>query len=112
MSRRDGSIEPQQHDTIIKPVPLRNSINSLIDSTSRWTDMEHFVGGEYTPSGASNELWLAFYSRYRAQVVLDLSNARRRLQTSVLRVFLHSLFWESNSNLLFTNLDDLLQIAD
>lgn len=112
MSRRDGSIEPQQHDTIIKPVPLRNSINSLIDSTSRWTDMEHFVGGEYTPSGASNELWLAFYSRYRAQVVLDLSNARRRLQTSVLRVFLHSLLWESNSNLLLTNLDDFLQIAD
>ena len=74
--------------------------------------MEHYIGGEYTPSGASNELWLAFYTRYRAQVETDLANARRRLSTTVLRIFLHSLLWESNSNELLTNLDDFLGIAD
>jgi len=72
----------------------------------------NYIGGEYTPNGASNELWLAFYSRYHTQVEIDLANARRCLATSVLRIFLHTLLWETNANDLLTYLDDLLDIAD
>jgi hypothetical protein len=70
------------------------------------------VGGEFTPSGASNELWLAFYPRYRAQAAREIAAARRRLGITVLRVFLHSLLWDTaNSAALLENLDDLLAIA-
>ena len=75
------------------------------------TDTARWLGAEYTPSGATNELWLAFYPLYRAQVQRDLANARRRLAATTLRVFLHSLLWESDSAALLANLDDLLALA-
>ena len=71
---------------------------------------EHWVGGEYTPSGASNELWLAFYPRYRAQVESDLRSFRARLGVTALRLFLHSLLYENTTDLL-TTLDDFLGLA-
>ena len=74
-------------------------------------DTEHFIGGEYTPSGASNELWLAFYGRYRNQVVFDIKNYKERLGVTALRIFLHSLLWESDPAGLLANLEDLLAIA-
>ena len=77
----------------------------------RRTDTERLLGAEYTPSGASNELWLAFYPLYRAQVQRDLASARRRLAATTLRVFLHSLLWEADAAGLLANVDDLLGLA-
>ena len=112
MSLREGSSMKyaSNEETKFDNAPLSTEGSNKLESS--YTDMEHYIGGEYTPSGASNELWLAFYTRYRAQVETDLANARRRLSTTVLRIFLHSLLWESNSNELLTNLDDFLGIAD
>ena len=73
-------------------------------------DTAQLVGGEYTPSGASNNLWLAFYPRYRAQVASDLRSYRARLGVTALRLFLHSLLWE-NATALLANLDDFLSLA-
>jgi hypothetical protein len=113
MALRDTSIKPHSEmiPLISNTTPLLIPSSSFIINSSYY-DMEKYIGGEYTPSGASNELWLAFYSRYRTQVEKDLSNAQRRLATSVLRIFLHTLLWETNANDLLTNLDDLLGIAD
>lgn len=84
---------------------------SSSSSSAGFFDTSRLIGGEYTPSGASNELWLAFYPRYRAQVVREFAAARRRLGVSVLRVFLHALLWEAGGDALLATLDDLLSIA-
>ena len=75
-------------------------------------DTERLLGGEYTPSGASNNLWWAFYPRYRAQVARELGYARRRLGVTVVRMFLHSLLFEHDAAALLANLDDFLSLAD
>jgi hypothetical protein len=93
------------------PLPPLPAAPSPAPSPLGRLDTSRLVGGEYTPSGASNELWLAFYARYRAQVVREIAAAKRRLGVTVLRVFLHALLWESDAAGLLANLDDLLAIA-
>ena len=76
------------------------------------TDTERLVGGEYTPAGASNNLWWAFFERYASQVAADLGNAKRRLGISVVRMFLHSLLFEADPQGLLASMDAFLGIAD
>ena len=75
-------------------------------------DTERLVGGEYTPSGASGNLWWAFYSRYEAQVAVDLANARRRLGATVVRMFLHSALFEADEAALLQSMAAFLAVAD
>jgi len=76
-------------------------------------DTEGLVGGEYTPAGASNNLWWAFFDRYAAQVARDLAAARLRLRVSVVRMFLHSLVFEIDGGATLTAaMARFLDIAD
>ena len=84
MALRDTSIKTNSEliPLISNTTPLLIPSSSFIINSSYY-DMEKYIGGEYTPSGASNELWLAFYSRYRTQVEKDLSSQVFFLETLV-----------------------------
>jgi len=75
-------------------------------------DTELLVGGEYTPSGASGNLWWAFYARYESQIAADLAHARRRLGVTVVRMFLHAALFEADPAALLANMAAFLAAAD
>ena len=74
--------------------------------TSKW------VGAEYTPWRASNELWWHDYASYRADVARELPLIREVLGFSALRVWVHSMLHADNATALKAHMDDFMALAD
>ena len=76
-------------------------------------DTETWLGTSYTPARAANQLWWASYPEYRSDIVRELSAARRVLEIKAIRVFLHSLAWESvGANAHSEYIKDFISIAE
>jgi hypothetical protein len=57
-----------------------------------------WVGSEYTPAAASNELWWAFWDDYKDAVRIELSAAQQVLGLTTVRMFLHNMVYDQASN--------------
>jgi hypothetical protein len=68
---------------------LRPNPNFSFVDTAGW------VGTEYTPARAANSLWWARFPEYEADVERELGAARAAFGLRVLRIFLHTLAFES-----------------
>lgn len=77
----------------------------LID-TSGW------VGAEYAPMQSSNEDWLFHYDDYALSIERELPMIKKVMQFTSLRVFLHSMIFETNSTLLLSNMERFLVVAN
>ena len=78
--------------------------------TPAW-DTSSWIGAAYTPWRASNELWWARYSDYRADVQRELRAVKLVLGFNTIRVFLHSLLYLHDAQGLKRDLADFLGIA-
>lgn len=77
-------------------------------NTSSWIG-----SGYYAPAASPDNLsWWSFYSRYRAAVARELPMVKPLLGFNTLRVFLHTLTWESNATALLENIEDFLGLVD
>jgi hypothetical protein len=81
------------------------SLADIVD-TSRW------IGAEYQPSQSSNEDWLYHYEDYRVSVERELALVKRALEFTTLRVFLHSMIFEADSEQLLRNMESFLTSAE
>ena len=81
-------------------------------STSPKHDTESWVGAEYTPARATNELWWLSYDDYEADVKRELAATQRHLGFKALRVFLHSMVWEADGARLLASIERFLAVAD
>ena len=86
-------------------------VAALAVSSPAW-DTSTWVGAEYTPWRASNELWWAQYPEYRADVQRELGLIKETLGFNTLRVWLHSMLYEADAAGLKTHLDDFLSLCD
>lgn len=92
-------LSSSQHSTTLPPAQFTN-----VD-TSTW------VGAQYVPAEATNELWWYYYEMHEPAITRELSAAKRRLGYTAVRVFLHSLLYADNSSLLLTRMDKFLTVA-
>ena len=74
-------------------------------------DTEHWVGAEYTPARASNQLWWWQFDAYEEDVTRELSAARRHLGYTAVRMFLHSTLYDADAAGLHRNMSRFLDIA-
>ena len=74
-------------------------------------DTSSWVGAEYTPWRASNELWWHDYDAYRPDLERELPQIRRVLGLSSLRVWLHSMLFFDDAAKLKSNMADFLGLA-
>lgn len=74
--------------------------------------MSPYVGAEYTPWRATNQLWWHNYTQYRADVVREVGAMRTALGFTSVRVFLHDMVHTDNPGKLLANLADFLRILD
>ena len=75
------------------------------------TDTSGWIGAEYTPWRASNELWWNEYDAYRPSVDRELGYLKETYGFTALRVWLHTLLYSHNASALKQNLDDFLALA-
>ncbi len=80
-------------------------------STATLIDTSGWLGAEYTPSGASNNLWWHWYPSYVQQIDRELAAAAAHLRVNTLRMFLHSLLWESDPGGLLNSVHSFLDQA-
>ena len=88
------------------------SLLAALCPAAAFTDTSSWFGAEYTPAGASNALWWAFYGRYVPAVEREMGFMSRRLAFNSLRMFLNPLVFEANATGLLMNLDHFLGTAD
>lgn len=74
-------------------------------------DMSPFVGAEYTPWRAVNQLWWHDYAAYRADVARELKAVQAALGFTSLRVFLHDMVWAADPGGLADNVADFLSLV-
>mmetsp|Transcript_65224 Transcript_65224/g.129056 ORF Transcript_65224/g.129056 Transcript_65224/m.129056 type:complete len:226 (-) Transcript_65224:112-789(-) len=74
-------------------------------STAGW------IGAEYTPWNASNELWWIEYDTYRPTVDRELRLLKAQYGFTALRVWLHSMLHAHDRVGLFRNVSDFLALA-
>jgi hypothetical protein len=60
-------------------------------------DLERWIGAEYTPARASNQLRWWTFDEYEADVRRELAAARRHLGYTALRMFLHSSLFDADA---------------
>ena len=75
-------------------------------STSGW------IGAEYTPWNASNELWWIDYDAYRPTIDRELGQLKKQFGFTALRVWLHSMLHSHDATGLKNNVSDFLTLAD
>ena len=75
-------------------------------------DTAAWVGAEYTPWRASNELWWYDYESYREDVARELPLIKSVLGFTALRVWLHSMLYAADAAALKANMTDFLKLAD
>lgn len=89
--------------TVLRPLPGNFS----------FVETQGWVGSEYTPARAANQLWWARFPDYEADVQRELSHAAKALGIPAIRVFLHTLAWEHVGPAAHANyLDRFLSIAE
>lgn len=71
-----------------------------------------WVGAEYTPWNASNELWWINYDRYRPTVDRELGLLKEQFGFTALRVWLHTMLHAHDAAALKHNVSDFLALAD
>merc|ERR1719460_445309 len=80
---------------------------------TKFVDTSKWMGAEYTPAAApGNSLWWNWYDMYEPSVKRELAFAKKRLELTSIRVFLHSMVFSNNSSQLLDNMDRFLAIAD
>ena len=110
-------------------VPARFGVGMLVDSSGAplpmpsppspapppppygFVDTSRWLGAEYTPSSAGNQLWWHAYEAHEKEIEFELAHAKRHLGFTSLRMFLHSMVWEADGELLLTRMDAFLEIA-
>lgn len=60
-----------------------------------YIDTSGWLGTEYTPARAANQLWWARFPEYKADATRELTAAKRVLGLTFVRVFLHTLAFEA-----------------
>ena len=75
-------------------------------------DTSSWVGAEYTPWRASNELWWANYSSFRPDLQRELPAIKATLGFTALRVWLHSMLYAADSAGLKKSMGDFLDLAE
>ena len=75
-------------------------------NTSGW------IGAEYTPWNASNELWWIDYAAYRPTVDRELYQLKKQFGFTALRVWLHTMLHSHDAAGLKQNVSDFLALAD
>ena len=70
--------------------------------------MQPYVGAEYTPWRAGNQLWWANYSQYAGDVEREVKAMRDVLGLTALRVFLHDMVFRQDPARLLRNMDAFL----
>ena len=75
-------------------------------NTSGW------IGAEYTPASASNQLWWHEYDAHANAIDVELSHAKRHLGFTALRMFLHSMVWEADGSSMLESMDKFLAVAE
>lgn len=83
----------------------------LCDAAPKW-DTERWVGAEYTPWKASNELWWHTYQDYRSDVVRELKLTKEIMGFTSIRVFLHTMLYDDDAEKLKANMADFLDITE
>ncbi len=74
-------------------------------NTSSW------VGAEYTPARASDQLWWHRYDEFEADIERELRAARHHLGFRALRMFVHPLVWESDGRRLLERMARFAAVA-
>lgn len=90
--------------------PLDGPRRATPSSPPAW-DTSTWVGAEYTPWRASNELWWHDYDAYRPDLERELPQIKRVLGLSSLRVWLHSMLYFDDATRLKANMADFLGLA-
>ena len=75
-------------------------------------DTSAWVGAEYTPWRASNELWWADYDSYRADLQRELPAIKEIMGFTALRVWVHSMLYSADAVGMKKNMSDFLSLAD
>ena len=84
---------------------MAESVASYDVDTSKW------LGAEYTPARATNQLWWFDFDNYIPDLHRELAATKKHLGFTVLRMFLHSMLWEHDSAALLRNVTAFLDIA-
>lgn len=113
-----GSVLPDRHSTITLKQDLVSfsssklpKSNTEIEASPKF-NMSGVVGAEYTPWRATNQLWWHNYSQYRSDVLREVKLMHNVLGFRSLRVFLHDMVWDADSETLKNNIHDFLDILD
>ena len=70
-----------------------------------------WVGAEYTPARAVNQLWWVDFADFEEEIQAELRGVRRTLGATAIRVFLHDVAWAAEPTLFAANLERFLAIA-
>ena len=92
---------------------MRATRNFRVTTTrpsSTMFDTSSWVGAEYTPWQAPNELWWIDYARYRPTVDYELGQLKQIYGFNTLRVWLHTLHAHDAAGLK-KNVSDFLELA-
>ena len=109
-------LKPQdcRSDVLASPTAVSGTvIRAQPPAGATFVDTESWIGTSYTPARAANQLWWASYPEYRSDIIRELKAARNVLEIKAIRVFLHSLAWESvGANNHSKYIADFLSIAE
>ena len=83
---------------------LSVSCRALLD-TSEW------IGAEYTPARAGNQLWWWYFDEYVDDLHRELGAAQKHYGMTTLRMFLHSMLYDADSEGLKRNMTRFLNIS-
>jgi hypothetical protein len=70
-----------------------------------------WVGAEYTPARATNELWWYDFDSYVPDLHRELASTQKHFGFTALRMFMHSMLYEEDSAGLLRNVTSFLDIA-
>ena len=74
-------------------------------------DTANWLGAEYTPARATNQLWWYDFDSYVPDLHREFAATKKHFGFTVLRMFLHSMLWEHDSTALLRNVSAFLDIA-
>jgi hypothetical protein len=90
---------------------LISAVLSLAAAASPKWDTSSWIGAEYTPSSASNELWWWNFDQYEQEVDREMGMIKRVMGFTTLRMFLHSMLFEADPTGLINNMTRFLSLA-
>ena len=89
---------------------VRFAPSAVTFASPAW-DTSSWVGAEYTPWRASNELWWHEYESYKPDLARELPHIKKVLGFTALRVWLHSLLYFHDAAQLKASMADFLATA-